>query len=349
VGAIVTFSVSDASRAAPQSTAQPRVSSATVTRTDLVTTQLTAATLVHGASPPVVNQLQGIYTALPPLSSTVMRGGVLYRVDDEPVVLMQGTIPVWRPFQAGMSDGADVSELEANLIALGDAAGLFSLPSAQFSGLTTDAVERWQAHVGYPVDGVVPLGQIVFLPGPVIVGAADVVIGQQAQPQQQPFAVSTTAREVAVPLSSQSPPVTVGEAVSIVLPTNATTEGTVTSIDPPPPSGSANQGSSSGTGNGGEQPSVSAVAVVTPRDPSATGTTDGVAAQVSLTTEDARGVLAVPISALLALAEGGYGVEVVQPSGAHRLVPVTTGVFTSTEVQVSGPGIDAGTKVVVAQ
>ena len=54
------------------------------------------------------------------------------------------------------------------------------------------------------------------------------------------------------------------------------------------------------------------------------------------------GVLAVPVSALLALAGGGYGLEVVEPSGAHRLVGVRTGLFAGTLVQVSGPGSRPG-------
>ena len=46
---------------------------------------------------------------------------------------------------------------------------------------------------------------------------------------------------------------------------------------------------------------------------------------------------------------GGYGVEVVPPSGAHHLAGVTTGLFAGGQVQVSGPGIAPGTKVVTAQ
>jgi hypothetical protein len=52
---------------------------------------------------------------------------------------------------------------------------------------------------------------------------------------------------------------------------------------------------------------------------------------------------------LLALAGGGYGVDVVGPPGVHHLVGVTTGIFTGSQVQVTGTGITAGTKVVVAQ
>jgi len=70
---------------------------------------------------------------------------------------------------------------------------------------------------------------------------------------------------------------------------------------------------------------------------------------VNIPVQSVRHVLAVPVSALLALAGGGYGLEVVTPSGAHRIVGVTAGIFAVGRVQVSGPGIVAGTKVVVAQ
>jgi hypothetical protein len=89
--------------------------------------------------------------------------------------------------------------------------------------------------------------------------------------------------------------------------------------------------------------------MVTPERPAALGHWTQTAVQVALTTASAHHVLAAPIAALLALAGGGYGVEVVDPSGIHRLLGVTTGVYTSTQVQISGPGIGAGTKVVVAQ
>ena len=71
--------------------------------------------------------------------------------------------------------------------------------------------------------------------------------------------------------------------------------------------------------------------------------------QVSLTTQSVKGVLAVPVSALLALSGGGYGVEVVSASGIHHLVGVTTGIYAGSRVQVSGAGIAQGVKVVVAQ
>ena len=88
---------------------------------------------------------------------------------------------------------------------------------------------------------------------------------------------------------------------------------------------------------------------VTPSDPAATGSDGGEAVQVALTVQSVRNVLAVPIAALVALAGGGYGLEVVAPSGQHHLVGVRTGVFAGGEVQVVGHALTAGTRVVVAQ
>ncbi|HLX89306.1 MAG TPA: hypothetical protein VKR22_12725, partial [Acidimicrobiales bacterium] len=169
-------------------------------------------------------------------------------------------------------------------------------------------------------------------------------------PGSSPYDVTTTSRVVSVPLDPDLPTVQVGETVSIVLPDNSTTPGTVTVIGPPPPGSGSGSGQSSGGGdNGTSQPVITAVAIVTPADAGATGTAADVGVQVSLTIQSARGVLAVPIPALLALAGGGFGLEVVEPSGTHHLIGVTTGVFTGSRVQVSGPGVAAGMKVVVAQ
>ncbi len=88
---------------------------------------------------------------------------------------------------------------------------------------------------------------------------------------------------------------------------------------------------------------------MTPDHPIATGTGSGIGVQVALTIQSVRHVLAAPVSSLLALAGGGYGVETVPASGPRRLIGVRTGVFAGGRVQVTGAGIEAGTKVVVAQ
>jgi peptidoglycan hydrolase-like protein with peptidoglycan-binding domain len=332
--------------------AAPPVTVATVVRTDLATTMLTGGTLGYAATDPVVNQLAGTYTALPRPGQTIRPGQDLYRVDNLPVVLMRGGTPAWRTFAPGMTGGPDVTELQRNLIALGYAAGVLAAPTGQFDALTEDAVIRWQQAVGNPVTGEIAPGQVVFLPAEIIVGGLNDAPGQPASPGQIPYDVTAAIRTVTVPVGPGLPAVTIGEAVSIVLASGAATPGTITGTGPVPPTGSSGTGSisgSSGSGTSSGSSGTSMELTVTPDRPAATGTGQDMAVQVSLVTQSVRNVLAVPIAALLALAGGGYGVEVAGPKGDDRLVGVTTGLFANTLVQVSGPGIRAGMKVVTAQ
>ena len=308
-------------QAAPATPAPPRLATATVVRTNLVTTALTGGTLGYAAARPVVNLVAGIYTWLPRPGALIRAGGVLYRVDDNPVTLMAGRVPAWRPFGTGMTDGPDVRQLQAGLIADHFAGGLLTTPTGHYDLATADAVERWQAARGLTVTGMIPLGQVVFLPTAVLVGAMSVAAGEAAAAGQRPYQVTTGQRTVTVPVNPNLPPTTVGESVSIVLPSQASVPGTISAAG-------------------------SAQLTVTPKG--ATGTGVNVQVQVSLAVQTARDVLAVPVSALLALAGGGYGLEVVGPWGAHHLVGVTAGLFASGQVQVSGPDITAGTRVVVA-
>ena len=334
--------------------APPPVTTATVVRTDLATTVLTAGTLGYAATSPVVNQLTGTYTALPVPGQAILPGHELYRVDNLPVVLMRGATPAWRAFAPGMTGGPDVTELQRSLIALGFAVGLFTAPSGQFDELTEDTVFRWQQAGGYPVTGEIALGQVIFLPAGIIVGGLNTAPGEPATPGQLPYQVTAANRTVTVPVGPDLPAVTTGEAVSIVLPSGVAAPGTVTAVGPVPPTAGSGTSSSgtSGSGTSGASSGSSGASLeltITPDHPAATGTAQDVAVQVSLVTQSVRDVLAVPITALLALASGGYGVEVAAPSGREYLVGVTTGLFADTLVQVSGPGIRAGMKVVTAQ
>src|SRR5258707_2825547 len=226
--------------ATPAAAPRVRVSSATVTLTNLTTTTLAAGTLGYAAARPLTNQVTGTYTFLPAAGSTIGAGDVLYRVDNQPVIAMRGRTPAWRPMVPGIS-GPDVAELQANLIALGYASGLLSAPTGYYDLLTAAAVQRWQVAAGTLVTGQVGLGQVVFVPATVRVGALRVSPVRAAYPRQEPYQVTTTRRNVSVPVNPSLPPVTVGERVSIVLPSLVRTPGRVTAIGPP----------TSGQGTGG--------------------------------------------------------------------------------------------------
>ena len=309
-------------QAAPAAPAPPRLATATVVRTNLVTTALTGGTLGYAAARPVVNLVAGIYTWLPRPGALIRAGGVLYRVDDNPVTLMAGRVPAWRPFGTGMTDGPDVRQLQAGLIAGHFAGGLLTTPTGHYDLATADAVERWQAARGLTVTGMIPLGQVVFLPTAVLVGAMNVAAGEAAAAGQRPYQVTTGQRTVTVPVNPNLPPTTVGESVSIVLPSQASVPGTISAAG----SRSAHRDALGRHRHRGERPG-----------PGVPGGPDrpGCAGRPGLGPARAGG--------RRVRARGGRAVR-----GAHHLVGVTAGLFASGQVQVSGPDITAGTRVVVA-
>ena len=62
----------------------------------------------------VINHAGGVYTKLPENGDKVGCGGVLYRVDDQPVLLLCGTVPAYRDLHRGDA-GQDVRQLNRNL------------------------------------------------------------------------------------------------------------------------------------------------------------------------------------------------------------------------------------------
>ncbi len=196
---------------------------------------------------------------------------------------------------------------------------------------------------GSPTTRELPLGSVVFEPGPVRVTSVTPTIGETVMPGPV-LAITSTARQVKVSLdAAQQASVKVGDAVTITLPDNQTTPGQITyvsSVATAPPSKS---------GGGGEEEGAPTIEVdVTPTDPAATGHLDQAPVNVSITTERVEGAFAVPIDALLALAGGGYAVEVAE-GRVHRLEAVSLGVFDDADglVQVSGRSVSGGQRVVV--
>jgi hypothetical protein len=82
-------------------------------------------------------------------------------------------------------------------------------------------------------------------------------------------------------------------------------------------------------------------------DPALASGLDEAPVDVDVVTDEALGVKAVPVTALLALAEGGYAVEVVDGPGDTHLVGVEAGLFADGWVEVTGDGLEVGDQVVV--
>jgi len=337
-----------------------------VEKRNLSATVSQAGTLTYRAQPDgspysVINHASGIYTMLPAAGQVISQGQVLYRVNDSPVVLLYGSTPAYRTLSAGAT-GADVAELNADLVALGYATSAQLNPtSASFWSATTTAVKKLQAALGMTQSGMLTLGQAVFEPTAVRVTTMSAQLGGDTQTGQTVMQATSTTRIVQVALvASQQTEVTVGDTVTITLPNNKTTPGVVSSVGAvatcSSSSGSGRSSSSSAapgtdtcsSGNSGSTtPTISVD--VTPSDPAATGTWDQAPVRVGITTASVPSALVVPVTALLAQSVGGYAVEVVGAGGIHHLVLVSLGLFDDADglVQVSGSELAAGQPVVV--
>jgi peptidoglycan hydrolase-like protein with peptidoglycan-binding domain len=318
--------------------AEVATATAAVTRRDLRATEEADGTLGYGEARLVANQRQGTITAMPSEGVVVTRGRALYRVDGKPVPLLYGRLPAWRKLSVGVDDGPDVHQLEQNLVALGYDPDRAITVDDHFTWATRAAVQRWQEVLGLEETGAVRPADAVWQPGPVRVGKLKAAVGDPARPGSPLLEVTDTARQVTIDLdASRQPYVRVGDRVDLELPGGRTTTGRVRSV------GRVATVPSGGDGGDGT-PTVELV--VSLDDPKATGRLDQAPVTASITTEVRKGVLAVPVNALLALAEGGYAVE-VERDGRRELVGVDTGLFADGQVEVEGEGLRARDRVVV--
>jgi peptidoglycan hydrolase-like protein with peptidoglycan-binding domain len=347
-GALLGVNVLRPSRAA--GTQAMVTGTAPVVRTNISNTVQVTGSLSYARSYALVNEAAGTaYTALPAEGTIIRRGQRAYEVDGAPVTLFYGARPQWRALSEGVLPGPDVAQLDRNLIALGY--GAYLTVSDYFTGETAYAVELWQQARGLPVTGTVPLGQIVFAPGPLRVVDVAASLGAAPQPGAEVLAATSPVPVVVAQLPvAQEYLVRAGDRVTVTLPDGVTTTpGVVTSVSSvATATGAAPAGGASaapqGNGAGG---STEAVAMtVRLIHPGAAGNLDQAPVSVNIVSAQAREVLAVPVSALVALASGGYAVEVVH-GVTRELVPVQTGLFSDSLVQVSGSGISPGLEVEV--
>ncbi|MFC0036921.1 efflux RND transporter periplasmic adaptor subunit [Actinomadura rayongensis] len=308
---------------------------ATVERGDLVDTETVDGTLGYGDEVKLTAGASGKITWLPAEGATVRRGHTLYDLNGKPVTLMYGAEPVYRPLYAGVADGRDVRQLERNLKALGY--GGFTVDD-HFTADTADAVERWQDDRDLPETGQIDGAQIAFAPGAVRVTALPVPVGGRLGDGQPVLMTTGTDRLVRIDLDAADQSMArKGAKVSVELPGNKTVPGRISAV------GTVATAPASANGQTSDTKATIEVNVVLDR-PKDAGRLDQAPVSVELESERHRDVLSVPLEALVARREGGYAVQVVS-GGTVRLVPVETGLYGDTRVEVRGAGLVAGTKV----
>ena len=336
------------------------VSDAPVVRTDLSSTQQVPGTLGYQGFFTVASELDGgILSWLPAAGATVRRGQPLFGVSGQPVTLLYGSLPAWRAFAPGMTQGPDVQQLQRNLAAFGFDPGP---ADGQFGWSTEAAIDRWQQARGMTVTGTIPFGAVAFLPGPLRVTTIAQPLGAAVQAGASVLSGTSLTPGVQVWLTVGGPPVRRGDQVLVTMPDGTTivpgtvsAVGSVASTPGASPGGSSSSsasgtsGTSGGTSGGGTSGTGAVIPVtITIREPLPAGL-DQAPAQVAITQQRADNVLAVPVTALLAAAGGGYAVQVAGPHS--RLIPVTTGLYDGASglVAVTGAGLAPGLLVEVAQ
>ena len=324
----------------PSASTAAGATTAEVTRRDLEEREELDGTLGYGDTSQVSLSGAGTVTALPALGSVIDRGQTVAEVDGLAVPLLFGDRPLWRQLDANATDGVDIQELEANLVALGFARSDSLTVDQDWTSATTAATKAWQNSLGRDQTGEVAPGDAVVLPGPVRVSAHPSAVGNPAGGPV--LGVTGTTRVVSVDLdATKQSLVSVDQAVEVVLPDTTTTTGTITSV------GSVAEAGQDEDGDGSPDSSTVEVLVALD-DPSAGGSLDQAPVTVRVVTSAAQGVLAVPVSGLLALADGSSVVERVETDGTTRQVPVETGAFADGWVEVTGD-LAEGDDVVVPE
>jgi hypothetical protein len=333
LGGVVMLSGADhstaAAQAAPANTAQ-------VQRGKLSAVVSQDGTLTYRARPDgspfsAINHARGTYTELPEVGDKVDCGGVLYRVDDKPVLLLCGTVPAYRALHEA-DTGQDVRQLNRNLHVRG--AGV------AFTTKTEKALEALQRRKGVHADGSLALGDAVFLPEAVRIAKVTGQLGGSARPGGQALNATSGTLHVQVNLDpSEQGQVKRGDRAQITLPGNTTVTGKVVGFGR---TAQAPAGQDSSAAN------ATIPTYISLDDPGRARGLDRAPVQVDITTTGVDDALSVPVTALAGKSGGGFAVEAVRGGGRRELVAVKLGLFDTTagRVQVEGD-LHEGDRVVV--
>jgi hypothetical protein len=304
--------------------AQVSTGTAAVTRGPVAERSRFTGTLGFDGTYPVTHQgAPGVLTAVAGAGSTVDRGGVLYRVADQPVHLLIGTVPAYRDLRLGITAGPDVRQLETNLVALGMDPGHDITVDDTFTTATAAAIRRWQASWDLPASqrtGALPLGGAVFEPEVLRIDQVPATPGTGVGPGTLVLSATSTRQVVTcqIPVAQQTA-VRAGDQVQITV--NGllgTSTGTVVRV--------ARTATVPGQQSGQRDDQATAATVTVSIQvslPAAAQSLDQAPTGVYITTASKQDVLLVPVLALLPRAGGGYQVRLA--GGGY--VAVTPGLF----------------------
>lgn len=231
-----------------------------------------------------------------------------------------------------LADGVDVAQLELALTTLGYGEGV--VVDDTFTLETRDAVLAWQADTGADTDGIVNLGEIYFSDTALRVSDQLASIGATVGNGTPVLAITVANIVVKVDLPADDQGlVAIGDSVTIELPSSEKVAGTVDSV--------------ATVATFDQQGNAVFEVVISLDDPASAAGLDEAPVDVEIVSDSVSGVTAVPVAALVALAEGGYAVEVIQGDDSSVLVAVEPGFYADGLVEVTDTQLQPGMTVVV--
>lgn len=292
-------------------------------------------TLGYGMPFTVTSSSNGTVTRLAGQGAAVERGTELYRVNEQPVTLLYGVVPMYRDLGPGAS-GADVEQLATNLAELGYEG--FTVAD-EYTEFTAAAVRAWQEDLGIAQTGTVARGDVVFVPEGGQVDALRSDVGDVVAPGMPVLYITSTDQVVSLQAAvDDRDRFVVDTEVTVLPPGGGEVAGTVRATAVVEAAAESPE----------EADAESILQVEVALAEPAPAEFVGASVEVIVAVDERADVLMVPVSALLALTEGGYGLEVVADDGTTSIVPVDTGLFADGKVQVEGEDIGEGTVVGVA-
>ncbi|SED93194.1 peptidoglycan-binding protein [Streptomyces sp. TLI_105] len=314
-----------------------------VTRGDLTDSSQQDGTLGHlGERKINAGGTGGTLTWLAPSGSVIERDERLYEVDGEAVRLMYGGEPMYRTLKTG-DKGTDVRQLEENLAALGYTG--FAVDE-EYTAKTAAAVKRWQKSHDLKQTGTVGPDRIAFAGSAVRVkeagsgsgtgssGGDRIAAGDRVTPGSPVLTVTGSERVVTFQVpASEAGSAKTGTRVRVTLPDGTRLPGKVRAV-----------GRTATPGDDPQDRTPKIDITVSFDRPDEVKGIDQSPVTVELAGETRQDVLSVPVNALLALPDGGFGVQVVE-NGAARDIRVELGMFAQGRVEISGAGLREGMKV----
>jgi membrane fusion protein, multidrug efflux system len=274
---------------------------------------------------PANSEVTQTITSIVAIHTALRSGDVLYTVDGEPVVALDGNLPAWRSLSTSSADGADIAQLEAALVALGyDPSGSVAVDN-HFDSATRTMVKAWQQGLGIDQTGKVTLGSVVFLPSTTSVTAVEQSVGDSVGEGDAVLQLATSTQDVVITVPDGDEALVVaGLSVTI-----GDVQGTVTQLRSAEADGA-----------------VVVEAVIAPAT-AIDGATSGSTVKVTLTLQNATGVLLVPAEALISRLDGTYAIQVGTTDEPANWLTVEIVGVSGANVAIRADGLTEGTLVLL--